>query len=88
MGFAITTFNPFTALWWVGLLAPMLFIPEQGIVLFSLAIVLGSLAWFMLLAGPFIVCASVVNPVVSSLGTASKWTRRGRIYGLFSVAGS
>jgi L-lysine exporter family protein LysE/ArgO len=49
VGFAITTFNPFTALWWVGLLAPMLE-TQQGIVLFSLAIVLGSLAWFVLLA--------------------------------------
>ena len=50
VGFAITTFNPFTALWWVGLLALMLE-TQQSLVLFSLAIVLGSLIWFMLLAG-------------------------------------
>jgi L-lysine exporter family protein LysE/ArgO len=50
VGFAITTFNPFTALWWVGLLAPMLE-TQQSIILFSLSILIGSLAWFTLLAG-------------------------------------
>jgi L-lysine exporter family protein LysE/ArgO len=49
VGFAITTFNPFTALWWVGLLAPMLD-SRRSIVLFSLMVLLGSLVWFMLLA--------------------------------------
>lgn len=49
VGFAITTFNPFTALWWVGLLAPMLD-SRQNIVFFSLMVLLGSLAWFLLLA--------------------------------------
>jgi L-lysine exporter family protein LysE/ArgO len=49
VGFAITTFNPFTALWWVGLLAPMLD-AKQGIIIFSIAVIFGSLAWFMLLA--------------------------------------
>jgi L-lysine exporter family protein LysE/ArgO len=49
IGFAITTFNPFTALWWVGLLAPM-FEQEQNIVFFSLMVLLGSLTWFLLLA--------------------------------------
>jgi L-lysine exporter family protein LysE/ArgO len=62
VGFAITTFNPFTALWWVGLLAPMLEI-KQGIVLFSLAIVAGSLAWFTLLAGLLSFARQWLTPV-------------------------
>lgn len=49
VGFAITTFNPFTALWWVGLLAPMLN-AQQNITFFSLMVLLGSLTWFLLLA--------------------------------------
>jgi L-lysine exporter family protein LysE/ArgO len=49
VGFAITTFNPFTALWWVGLLAPMLD-RGQNIVFFSLMVIAGSLTWFLLLA--------------------------------------
>lgn len=49
IGFAITTFNPFTALWWVGLLAPMLE-KEQNIIFFSVMVLLGSLTWFLLLA--------------------------------------
>jgi L-lysine exporter family protein LysE/ArgO len=49
IGFAITTFNPFTALWWVGLLAPMVD-RGQNLILFSLMVLLGSLAWFLLLA--------------------------------------
>jgi L-lysine exporter family protein LysE/ArgO len=49
VGFAITTFNPFTALWWVGLLAPMLD-RGQNIIFFSLMVLLGSLTWFLLLA--------------------------------------
>jgi threonine/homoserine/homoserine lactone efflux protein len=48
-GFAITTFNPFTVLWWVGLLAPLL--ETESIVIFSVMVLLGSLAWFVLLAG-------------------------------------
>ena len=48
-GFAITAFNPFTILWWVGLLAPAL---EEGssVALFSLAVLAGALAWFLGLA--------------------------------------
>lgn len=48
-GFAITTFNPFTILWWVGLLAPAL---EKGtaVVPFALAVLMGALAWFIGLA--------------------------------------
>lgn len=49
VGFAITTFNPFTALWWLGLLAPM-FEQQQNIVFFSIMVLLGSLTWFLLLA--------------------------------------
>lgn len=48
-GFAITTFNPFTILWWVGLLAPAL---EEGgsLVPFSAAVLAGALVWFLGLA--------------------------------------
>ena len=48
-GFAITTFNPFTILWWVGLLAPGL---EQdgSIIPFAVAVLAGALAWFVGLA--------------------------------------
>jgi L-lysine exporter family protein LysE/ArgO len=49
IGFAITTFNPFTALWWIGLLAPMLE-QEHNIAFFSVMVLLGSLTWFLLLA--------------------------------------
>jgi L-lysine exporter family protein LysE/ArgO len=49
VGFAITTFNPFTVLWWVGLLATMVNAP-QNIIFFSLMVLLGSLTWFLLLA--------------------------------------
>jgi L-lysine exporter family protein LysE/ArgO len=49
IGFAITTFNPFTVLWWVGLLATMVNAP-QNIIFFSLMVLLGSLTWFSLLA--------------------------------------
>jgi L-lysine exporter family protein LysE/ArgO len=49
VGFAITTFNPFTALWRIGLLAPMLE-KEQNIIFFSVMVLLGSLTWFLLLA--------------------------------------
>jgi L-lysine exporter family protein LysE/ArgO len=49
VGFAITTFNPFTALWWIGLLAPMLE-KEQNIIFFSVMVLVGSLTWFLMLA--------------------------------------
>ncbi len=49
IGFAITTFNPFTALWWIGLLAPLLE-QEQSIVFFAMMVLLGSITWFLLLA--------------------------------------
>ncbi len=48
-GFAITTFNPFTLVWWVGLLAPK-FENEEGILPFSVAVLAGSFLWFLLLA--------------------------------------
>lgn len=50
IGMAITTFNPFTALWWLGLLAPTVG-SRQTTILFSFMVLLGSFAWFMLLAG-------------------------------------
>ena len=50
-GFAITAFNPYTALWWVGLLGPMLESGGAFPVAFSLAILIGSLTWFAGLAG-------------------------------------
>jgi L-lysine exporter family protein LysE/ArgO len=48
IGFAITTFNPFTALWWVGLLVSV--VDKQTLFLFCLMVLLGSLVWFVLLA--------------------------------------
>ncbi|MFZ4452615.1 LysE family transporter [Salibacterium aidingense] len=49
IGTAITTFNPFTIVWWIGLLSPML-AGSNNITLFSAAVLAGSLAWFVLLA--------------------------------------
>ncbi|WP_158737200.1 LysE family translocator [Alteribacillus sp. YIM 98480] len=48
-GTAITTFNPFTLVWWTGLLSPMM-INNQNLTIFSLAVLAGSLAWFTILA--------------------------------------
>lgn len=49
-GFAITTFNPFTVLWWLGLLGPTFGAGEAVSVPFVSAVLLGSLAWFAGLA--------------------------------------
>lgn len=50
VGFAITTFNPFTLVWWLGLLSPLL-AQGQGVpILFPTAVLLGSLTWFAALA--------------------------------------
>jgi L-lysine exporter family protein LysE/ArgO len=48
-GFAITTFNPFTLVWWVGLLAPK-FENDESVLPFSVAVLAGSFLWFLLLA--------------------------------------
>jgi L-lysine exporter family protein LysE/ArgO len=50
-GFAITAFNPYTALWWVGLLGPIHEANGTVPVAFSFAVLLGGLAWFVGLAG-------------------------------------
>ncbi|RSL32406.1 hypothetical protein D7Z54_16070 [Salibacterium salarium] len=49
IGSAITTFNPFTIVWWIGLLSPIL-ISDKNISLFSTAVLAGSLVWFVILA--------------------------------------
>lgn len=50
VGFAITTFNPFTLVWWLGLLSPVLAEGQALPILFPTAVLLGSLAWFATLA--------------------------------------
>ncbi|MFG6146920.1 LysE family translocator [Halobacillus sp. B23F22_1] len=49
-GAAITTFNPFTALWWVGLLTPVMDSSNTMNLTYPLAVIAGALAWFVLLA--------------------------------------
>lgn len=49
-GFAITTFNPFTVVWWVGLLAPALERGDGLPVAFAAAVLAGALVWFLGLA--------------------------------------
>lgn len=49
-GFMITTFNPFTVLWWLGLLGPTFGAGEVVSVPFVSAVLLGSLIWFAGLA--------------------------------------
>lgn len=48
-GTAITTFNPFTVVWWIGLIAPMITAGQLPIV-FASAVLIGSLIWFAILA--------------------------------------
>lgn len=48
-GLAITTFNPFTVVWWIGIITPMM-AANQNYILFSFAVLVGSSAWFVLLA--------------------------------------
>ena len=48
-GTAITTFNPFTIIWWIGLLTPII-AANQAPALFSFAVLTGSLTWFVILA--------------------------------------
>jgi L-lysine exporter family protein LysE/ArgO len=50
VGFAITTFNPFTVVWWLGLLGPALASEGNLPVSFALAVLAGSFAWFAVLA--------------------------------------
>jgi len=49
-GFIITTFNPFTVLWWLGLLGPTFGTGEAASIPFVSAVLLGSLIWFAGLA--------------------------------------
>ncbi|MCP3027164.1 LysE family translocator [Halobacillus sp. A5] len=49
-GAVITTFNPFTFLWWVGLLTPMMGSENDLHLSYPLAVIGGALAWFVLLA--------------------------------------
>lgn len=50
IGFAITAFNPFTGLWWLGLLGPLAPAGRQATLTLSLAVLAGALAWFILVA--------------------------------------
>lgn len=51
-GFAITTFNPFSLVWWIGLLGPwMESSSSAGVAPFALAVLAGQLIWFTTLAG-------------------------------------
>ncbi len=50
-GFAITALNPFTGLWWIGLLGPITASGSAAIYAFSAAVLAGSLIWFLGLAG-------------------------------------
>lgn len=50
VGFAITTFNPFTIVWWLGLLGPALTQSRGVPASFVVAVLVGSLAWFVALA--------------------------------------
>jgi len=51
-GFAITTFNPFSLVWWIGLLGPWMESSSlAGIAPFVLAVLAGQLLWFTTLAG-------------------------------------
>lgn len=49
-GFAITTFNPFTVAWWMGLLGPALADGEAVPLAFAVAVLIGAAAWFVGLA--------------------------------------
>ncbi|QAS52979.1 LysE family transporter [Halobacillus litoralis] len=49
-GAAITTFNPFTVLWWMGLLTPIMNDGESISMIYPLAVLSGALFWFVLLA--------------------------------------
>ncbi len=48
-GTAITTFNPFTIVWWIGLITPII-AANQAPTFFSIAVLIGSLTWFIILA--------------------------------------
>ncbi len=51
-GFAITTFNPFSLVWWIGLLGPWMDSGDlAGVAPFAIAVLVGQLAWFTSLAG-------------------------------------
>ncbi len=51
-GFAITTFNPFSLVWWIGLLGPWMEAGDLASVApFAVAVLGGQLAWFTSLAG-------------------------------------
>lgn len=50
VGFAITAFNPFTLVWWLGLLGPALTGSGEVPATFAAAVLLGALAWFVALA--------------------------------------
>lgn len=46
-GFAITTFNPFTVAWWMGLLGPALAGGEAFPVAFAVSVLAGAAVWFL-----------------------------------------
>ncbi|MFD2924091.1 LysE family translocator [Halobacillus naozhouensis] len=49
-GTAITAFNPFTVLWWMGLLTPIVDSGSSITVVYPLAVLLGAFVWFVSLA--------------------------------------
>lgn len=50
-GLVVTASNPYTALWWVGLIGPVLDTSERLPLAFIVSIIAGSLIWFVGLAG-------------------------------------
>lgn len=73
-GFAITTFNPFSLVWWIGLLGPwMESSPLASVVPFALAVLVGQLIWFTTLAG--------------LLHVGHRWLNRRLQFGVLTISG-
>ncbi len=49
-GTAITAFNPFTVMWWMGLLTPIVNSRNSLSVVYPIAVLIGALVWFLSLA--------------------------------------
>ncbi|UOQ43723.1 LysE family translocator [Halobacillus salinarum] len=50
IGTVITTFNPFTVMWWMGLLIPIVNDEDNISLVYPVSILAGALLWFVLLA--------------------------------------
>lgn len=72
-GAAITAFNPFTVLWWMGLLTPIIDSGHRISVIYPLSVLIGALLWFMLLA--------------FFLHLGEKWLNRKRRQGMLLISG-